>query len=227
MKYLRFALFILIIAAIIVFYKSNANNYLDIQYLQQKVSDYQSAFHQHPIKVVLIFFLAYVIIVGLSIPGAIVLTLFAGPVFGVYKGAIVVIFANVIGATIAFLISRFLFRDFVQKKFQGQYNIISYKIAREGAIYLLSLRLIPISPFVVINLIMGLTKMSTWKYILITLIGISPGTFIYVVLGNKMQNIKSLSNVFSPSIMMSLFLLGILPFIGRLLIKTFHNSKTS
>lgn len=215
MKVFKIFLFITIILIIFSFYFFGGQKFLDLHFLQQKLSYLHSLYLQRPVYVITVFFTFYIILTGLSIPGAIVLTLMAGALFGTWPGAIIVTLANAVGATIAFILSRFLFRDFVEKKFRNRFIKFTKKLNEEGNLYLLTLRLIPITPFVVVNLVMGLTKIKIWSFIWITLLGIFPGTFIYVYAGKKFSEISTISHILSPSIIISLIFLGMMPFVAR------------
>ena len=160
----------------------------------------------------------------MSIPGATVLTIAAGAFFGLGIGLVLVSFASTIGATLAFLVSRFLFRDWVEEKFGNRLRPINEGLKREGSFYLFSLRLIPIFPFFIINLVMGLTPLKTWTFYWVSQLGMLPGTIVYVNAGTQLAQVDSLSEVASPSLLISFALIGILPLFSKWLV-TFLKSR--
>lgn len=139
------------------------------------------------------------------------MTLVGGMLFGVLWGTLIVSFASTIGATLAFLASRFLFRDFVQKKFGNKLKAVNEGIQKEGKFYLFTLRLIPAFPFFVINMVMGLTSIKVLTYFVVSQIGMLPGTIVYVNAGTQLSKLENLSGIVSPSLLLSFVLLGILP----------------
>ena len=150
-----------------------------------------------------IYFAAYVAITAFSIPGAAVVTLLGAALFGFWTSLLLVSFASTLGATLAFLSSRFLLRDWVQGKFGDKLNAINQGVERDGAFYLFSLRLIPVFPFFLINLLMGLTPISTARFYLVSQIGMLPGTAVYLNAGTQLAQIESLSGIVSPSVLAS------------------------
>ena len=155
---------------------------LSFEQLAKQEADLREQFNNSPWLVLAIAFLIYVTVTGLSIPGATVLSLSFAWFFGFWKALILISFASTLGATIAFLLSRFLFRDAIQSKFRDRLEAINENLEREGAFYLFTLRLIPAIPFFVINAVMGLTPMKTWTYWWVSQLGMLPGTIVYVCL---------------------------------------------
>jgi len=166
---------------------------------------------QAPLKTGLLFLVIYVAVTALSLPGATLMTLVAGGVFGLLGGMILVSLASTIGATLAMLVSRFIFRDIIQTKFARQLSMINEGMAKEGAFYLFTLRLVPVVPFFVINLAMGVTHISTRVFFLVSQIGMLAGTLVYVNAGTRIAEIDSLTGILSPAIVLSFLLLGIFP----------------
>jgi uncharacterized membrane protein YdjX (TVP38/TMEM64 family) len=160
---------------------------------------------------VVIAFLVYVAVTALSLPGAAVLTLAGGGLFGFLVGLVVVSFASSIGATLACLVSRFLLREWVQNKFGDKLHSINKGIEEEGAFYLFSLRLVPIFPFFVINLVMGLTSMRLVTFYWVSQLGMLAGTMVYVNAGKELAKIESLSGILSPGLIISFVILGLFP----------------
>ena len=172
------------------------------------------------------YFFAYIAITAFSIPGATVVTLLGAALFGFWTSIILVSFASTLGATLAFLSSRFLLRDWVQRKFGDKLSAINQGVENDGSFYLLSLRLIPIFPFFLINLLMGLTPLSTARFYLASQIGMLPGTVVYLNAGTQLAQIESLSGIVSPSVLASFALLGLFPIGAKWLINKFkHASK--
>lgn len=187
-----------------------------------------SAFiEQNFVLAALSYFFAYVAIAAFSIPGAAVVTLLGAALFGFWSSLLLVSFASTLGATIAFLSSRFLLRDWVQSKFGDKLNSINQGVAKDGAFYLFSLRLIPVFPFFLINLLMGLTPISTARFYLVSQIGMLPGTAVYLNAGTQLAQIDSLSGIVSPSVLISFALLGLFPIVAKWLMAKFKRSPQS
>lgn len=162
-----------------------------------------------------IYFFAYIAITAFSIPGAAVVTLLGAALFGFWTSLVLVSFASTIGATLAFLSSRFFLRDWVQKKFASKLKTINKGVSKDGAFYLLSLRLIPVFPFFLINLLMGLTPIKASKFYLVSQLGMLPGTAVYLNAGTQLANIDSLAGIVSPTVLASFALLGLFPIITK------------
>ena len=161
------------------------------------------------------FFLVYVVVTALSLPGAALMTLVAGAIFGLVIGTVVVSFASSIGATLAFLASRFLLRDWVQAKFGARLSGINAGVAREGGFYLFTLRLIPVLPFFAINLLMGLTPIRTLTFYLVSQAGMLAGTLVYVNAGTQLAQITSLKGILHPGLLGAFVLLGVFPLVAK------------
>src|SRR6266567_1239075 len=161
------------------------------------------------------FFAVYVLITGASLPGAAILTLAAGALFGLLWGVVLVSFASAIGATIAFLLARYVLRDFVRARFEKQIVAVDAGMQKDGAFYLLALRLVPIFPFVLINLAVGLTAIPVTTFYWVSQLGMLPGTIIYINAGTQLAQIKTLSDVASPALLGSFALLGIFPLLAK------------
>ncbi|MDA9555992.1 TVP38/TMEM64 family protein [Vibrio sp.] len=161
------------------------------------------------------FFVVYVVITAFSIPGAAVATLLSGALFGFWTGLVLASFASTAGATIAFLSSRYLLRDWVQNKFGDKLSSFNQGVEKDGAFYLFSLRLIPAFPFFLINLLMGLTPLSTMKFYLVSQVGMLAGTAVFVNAGTQLAQIDTLSGILSPGVLVSFVLLGIFPIVVK------------
>jgi uncharacterized membrane protein YdjX (TVP38/TMEM64 family) len=193
------------------FYYFNLGQYLNLDYLKSQQDSFRAAFQTNPMPWLLGYFALYVICTAASLPGATILTLAAGALFGFTWGLILVSFASTMGATLAFLSARFLFRDAIQAKFQDKLSAINRGIQEDGAFYLLTLRLVPAFPFFVINLVMGLTPIRTLTYYWVSQLGMLPGTAVYVNAGTQLAQITSLKGLLSPTLIVSFALLGLMP----------------
>lgn len=198
-----------------IFFIYDWDDYLTLDALKAQQAEILSFYANRPLFTLLVYAIIYILVTGLSLPGAAILTLAGGALFGLLWGTVIVSFASSIGATVAFLAARFVFRDSVERKFGNYLQKIDEGIAKDGAYYLFTLRLIPIIPFFGINLVMGLTTMKTSTYYWISQIGMLPGTLVYVNAGTQLAQIKSLSDITSPFLIFSFLLLGIFPWIAK------------
>lgn len=203
-------------------FKSGYLNQINFTQLKLHQTELHHFYTENPLKMLLIYFFVYVLCTAFSLPGATILTLGAGGIFGFTKGTILVSFGSTIGATIAFLITRYLFREGIQKKFHQQLKVINSGIEKEGGFYLFSLRLIPIFPFFLINMVMGLTKMSVWTFAFVSQAGMILGTMIYVNAGTQLAQIENTGGILSLPLLSSLFLLGLLPLFTKKLVSFFR-----
>ncbi len=216
---------VLLLAGISAFFALDLGRYLSLAFLKQSQSSFQAVFEQRPVGVTLVFFAVYVAVTGLSLPGAVIMTLAAGAGFGLVLGTIVVSFASTLGATLAMLAARYLLRDSIQARFGKRLDEINQGIHKEGAFYLFSLRLIPVVPFFVLNLLMGLTQIRTWTYFWVSQLGMLAGTVVYVNAGTQIAKIDSLQSIASPALIGSFVLLGLLPLIVNKLLQFFRRRK--
>ena len=184
MKSSRLLLLLLIIFAIGAFFYFDLQQFLTLDMLKSKQAELLDTWSTHPVRVTAIFGLIYIAVTGLSLPGAVILTLAGGAIFGLLWGTIIVSFASTIGATLAFLAARFLFRDSVMNRFGDRLTAINQGIAKEGAFYLFTLRLVPLFPFFIINLVMGLTTIKTTTFYWVSQLGMLAGTIVYVYAGD-------------------------------------------
>ena len=164
------------------------------------------------------FFLGYVLVTALSIPGAAIMTLAAGGMFGLGLGLVIVSFASTIGATLAMLVSRYLLRDQVQRRFQRQMAAINAGIEKDGAFYLFTLRLVPVFPFFAVNLLMGMTRIGVPVYFIVSQLGMLAGTIVYVNAGTQLAQVETLGDIVSPTLLGSFVLLGLFPLIAKKLV---------
>jgi len=204
-----------IIAVIALFFALGGQHYLTLETLKTQQAYFADYRDQHRNLAIVLYSLIYIVATGLSIPGAAVLTLAGGALFGLLWGSVIVSFASTIGATLAFLSARYLFRDQIAARFGRQLKTIDAGIARDGPFYLFTLRLLPIFPFFAINVLMGLSKIKTQTFYWYSQIGMLPGTLVYVNAGTQLGKLDSLADVLSPSVLFSLVLLGIFPLIAK------------
>ena len=211
----RIALLVLLAAAIAAYFWFDLGQYLSLDAFKAQQAQIVAAKDANPLLYIGGFFVIYVIVTALSLPGAAIMSLVAGALFGVVTGTIIVSFASSIGATLAFLSARFLLRDWVQTKFGERLKAIYDGIARDGAMYLFTIRLIPLFPFFVVNLLMGLTRIKTRTYYWVSQIGMLPATVVFVNAGTQISKIDSTAGLLSPTLIGSFVLLGIFPWIAR------------
>jgi len=218
MKDSKLWLVLLLLPFVAAFFYFDLGQYLSLDYLKQQHQAITQFYADNTVLTIAVFFIMYVVITALSLPGAVVLTLAAGAIFGFWIGLVLVSFASTAGATLAFIFSRFLFRESVQNRFGSHLGAINRGIEEEGALYLFTLRLIPAVPFFIVNLLMGLTPIKTGVYALVSQIGMLPGTAVFVNAGNQLAKIDSLGDILSPSMIAALALLGLFPIVAKKLI---------
>jgi len=199
--------------------------YLTLEYAQSQLSNIQDYKNENFAQTAVIYFIGYVIATGLSIPGAIIITLLGGAIFGLFWGTLLVSFASSIGATLAFLASRVLLRDWVQRRFGDYLAPLNKGIEKDGSFYLFSIRMVPLFPFFVVNLLLGLTAIRTTSFYLASQAGMLIGTAVYVNAGSELSQISSLSGLVSPPVLGSLVLLGVFPLIAKLILNSIQRNK--
>ncbi len=207
------------VAAVIAFFLLDLGHYFTLEYLKSQRDVVDAYFGTHPWQVAGIYFLIYVAVTGLSLPGAAIMTLAGGAIFGLLWGTVLVSFASSIGATLAFLVSRFLLRDWVQGRFGESLRTVNREVERDGVFYLFTLRLVPAFPFFVINLVMGLTPMRTRTFYWVSQLGMLLGTIVYVNAGMQLGRIESTAGLLSPGLWLSFVLLGLFPLIARKILR--------
>ncbi len=217
---------IAIIAVLLVlFFYFGLDDYFTLANLKSRQEAILTYKATHPVLSIACYGIVYIAITGLSLPGATILTLAGGALFGLLWGTVIVSFASSIGATLAFLAARFLFRDNIESQFAGRLKTVNDGIAKDGAYYLFTLRLVPLFPFFAINLVMGLTAMKTSTFYWVSQIGMLAGTLVYVNAGTQLATIKSLSDITSPVLVASFVLLGIFPLIAKKIVGQFTYDK--
>lgn len=211
----RWLLLILIAAAVGAFFLFDLGGYLTLESLKARQAELVEFRNNHPLLLAAGYFLIYILVTALSLPGATLMTLAGGAVFGLGWGLLLVSFASSIGATLAFLVARYLLRDWVQHRFGERIRLINAGVERDGAFYLFSLRLVPVFPFFVINLVMALTPLKTWTFYWVSQAGMLAGTVVYVNAGTQLAQIDRLRDVLSPELLGSFALLGLFPLVTR------------
>jgi pyruvate/2-oxoglutarate dehydrogenase complex dihydrolipoamide dehydrogenase (E3) component/uncharacterized membrane protein YdjX (TVP38/TMEM64 family) len=214
-----------IITAGIAFFVFDFGRFFSLAYIKQSQQTFSELFNARPVSITAVFFAIYVAICALSLPGAAIMTLGAGAIFGLVVGTIIVSFASTLGATCAMLISRYVLRDSMDKRFGAKLAELNKGIEKEGAFYLFTLRLLPLLPFFVLNVLMGLTKMKTWTYMWVSQLGMLAGTVAYVNAGTEIAKIDSLRSILSPGLIGSFVLLGLFPLLMKKVIDFFKKRK--
>ncbi len=225
-RYIRWlALAALAVLAVLLYRHYGLGQLLTLESLKNQQQSLQAYYRARPVVVLAAFFVGYVIATALSVPGATILTLAAGAMFGLPVGLVVVSFASSIGALLAFLGARYLLRDTIQARFGKQLGPLNEGMQRDGAFYLLTLRLVPVFPFFLVNLLAGLTNIPATRFYWVSQLGMLAGTVVYVNAGVQLAGIRSLSDVFSPSLLLSFALLGVLPLIGKGIVNALRRRK--
>lgn len=215
----KIGLFSLIAVLIAAFFIFDLQQYLTLDTLKSQQQGIEAYRNEHPALAMIIYALIYITVTGLSLPGAAILTLAGGAVFGLFWGTVIVSFASTIGATLAFLAARFLFRDAVKSRFGARLQTIDEGVNQDGAFYLFTLRLVPVFPFFIINLAMGLTALRVWTFYWVSQVGMLAGTIVYVNAGTQLAKIDSLSGILSPALLGSFILLGLFPLLAKKIVE--------
>jgi pyruvate/2-oxoglutarate dehydrogenase complex dihydrolipoamide dehydrogenase (E3) component/uncharacterized membrane protein YdjX (TVP38/TMEM64 family) len=221
----RLILIAVIAAAIVAFIALDLGRFLSLAYLQEQRGALIAWRDAQPLAATLGFFAVYVLVTALSLPGAAILTLAGGAIFGLWWGVLIVSFASTIGATGAFLVARYLARDAIQARYGERLKAINQGIEKEGAFYLFTLRLVPIFPFFLINLLLGLTRMRATTFFWVSQLGMFPGTLVYVNAGTQLAELQSLGGILSPGLIGAFVLLGVFPLIAKKLVDALKARK--
>ncbi|WP_076420945.1 bifunctional TVP38/TMEM64 family protein/FAD-dependent oxidoreductase [Colwellia sp. UCD-KL20] len=221
----KLLLLVIAVVAVALFFHFNLHQLLTLEGLKNSMDQFSQWREQSPVLVIGGFFLLYVLVTALSLPGATILTLAAGALFGLAEGLLLASFASTIGATLAFLVSRYLLRDSIKQKFPERLAAIDKGVEKEGAFYLFTLRLVPVFPFFLINLLMGVTSIKSWTYYWVSQVGMLAGTFVFVNAGTQLAQIESLSGILSFNLILSFALLGIFPLIAKGIINVFKKRR--
>jgi uncharacterized membrane protein YdjX (TVP38/TMEM64 family) len=219
---------IAILASLIgAFFYFGLHEVFNLQYLQEKRGSLIDLYNKSPFLIIGAFFLVYVAFTALSLPAATILTLGAGAIFGFWVGLLLVSFASSIGATLAFLMVRYVLRDSIEAKFSKQLTAINQGVNREGWLYLFSVRLVPVFPFFMINSVFALTQIKTFTFYWASQIGMLAGTAVFVNAGTQLSTISSVGDIASPKIIGSFLVLAIFPFIAKFVMSKIRNNQTA
>ena len=214
-KLFKIIVLIVLITFISLFFALDFNQYADLTFIKDKQLIIEDFYEKKPITALMIFAFSYFLVTALSLPAAVVLTLLGGALFGFSIALVMISFVSTLGATIAFLIARFLARDYVQLYFKKQLLSINNGFEKEGAFYLFALRLVPIFPFFIINIVMSLLPIKTWTFYWVSQMGMLPGTAVFVYAGTQLAQINEISDITSPSLIFAFTLLGLFPLITK------------
>ena len=214
-----------IIALIAAFFFFDLSRYFSLEYFKAQQAAINDFYTTNPLATAAIYFAIYVAVAGLSLPGAVPMTLVGGAIFGLLWGTVIISFASTLGATLAFLAARFVLRDSIQSRFGDKLAAINTGIAKDGPFYLFTLRLVPAFPFFVINLVMGLTPLRTWTFYWVSPLGMLAGTIVYVNAGTEIAKIESLRGILSPGLIISFTLLGVFPLIAKWIVNSIKARK--
>jgi uncharacterized membrane protein YdjX (TVP38/TMEM64 family) len=223
----KIAIIFIIVLFIIAFQLFDLGRYLTLSYIKESQAKFEVLYAEHPAMVIASYMILYILATSFSLPGAAVLTLAGGALFGILTGTVIVSFASTIGATIACFLSRFLLRDWIQGRFADRIQKVNEGIAKEGTFYLFTLRLIPVFPFWMINVLMGLTTMPLFKFYWVSQVGMLPGTLVYVNAGKELARIDSPGGILSPGLLFSFALIGIFPLTVKKLIGWYRVKKAA
>ena len=219
-----------IVVLVALFFVLDLGRYLNLEFFQEQRSAVVDLYVENTLFAIVAFLAIYIAMAALSLPGAAIMTLAAGAVFGLPVGLVLVSFASTIGATLACLLARYLLRDAVQNRFGKYLGRINEGVEKDGAFYLFAMRLVPAIPFFVINLVMALTPIRLWTFYWVSQVGMLAGTAVYVNAGKEIGQLESLSGILSPTLVISFVLLGVFPFIAKkalnLISKRFGKGET-
>jgi uncharacterized membrane protein YdjX (TVP38/TMEM64 family) len=218
-------LILVLLGAIVAYFVFDLGQILSLDTFKASQADIVAAKDANPVLYIAGFFILYVAVTGLSIPGAAIMTLIAGALFGVLVGTIIVSFASTMGATLAFLSARFVLRDWVQSKFGERLRAIDEGLEKDGAFYLFTLRLIPVFPFFVINLVMGLTRIKTPTFFWVSQLGMLPATIVFVNAGTQISRIESTAGLLSPALIASFVALALFPWAAKAIVALVKRSR--
>jgi uncharacterized membrane protein YdjX (TVP38/TMEM64 family) len=221
----KLGLIVFVAALVAAFFFFDLERFLSVAAIKQHQAGLAALYARRPLAVIGIFFAVYAAVTALSLPGAAILTLAAGAIFGLVAGTAVASFASSAGATLAFLSSRYLLREAVQRRFGARLLAVNAGIERDGAFYLFTLRLVPLFPFFIVNLVMGLTSLKTRTFYLVSQIGMLAGTLVFVNAGAQLSRLDSLRGILSPVLLGSFLLLGLFPLVVRKAVDAVHRRR--
>ncbi|WP_217533491.1 TVP38/TMEM64 family protein [Vibrio metschnikovii] len=207
------------------FFALDLNQLLTLDGIQRHLAQFEQWRTDAPLLVGMLFLAIYVLVTALSLPGAAVMTLAAGALFGLWWGTLIVSFASTIGATCAFLVARYLLKETVQRRFGERLQALNHGVEKDGAFYLFTLRLVPLFPFFLINILMGLTTLRAVTFYWVSQVGMLAGTLVYVNAGTQLAQLESLGGILSPAILFSFALLGIFPLVAKKVVEKINQRR--
>jgi pyruvate/2-oxoglutarate dehydrogenase complex dihydrolipoamide dehydrogenase (E3) component/uncharacterized membrane protein YdjX (TVP38/TMEM64 family) len=221
----KIVILLAVITVVMAFFALDLGRFFSLAYIKQSQQSFAALYDARPVFITAVFFVIYVVITALSLPGAAIMTLAAGASFGLVWGTLVVSFASTLGATLAMLLARYVLGESVESRFGNRLADINKGIEKEGAFYLFTLRLLPVVPFFALNLLMGLTKMKAWTFFWVSQLGMFAGTVAYVYAGTEIAKIDSLRSILSPGLIGAFVLLGIFPLVVKKLLDGYKKRK--
>ena len=224
-KNLRYIIIFFILILISIFFFSDLKNFFTLGYVKENLINIRLLFKENVLLFSLIFSLIYIMSSALSLPFATLLTLLSGYIFGLTLGTFIVSLCSTVGASIAFLTSKFLFYDFIQKKYKKQLVTINKEFINEGIFYIFALRLVPVFPFFVVNIVTSLLPIKLSTFFWVSMLGMFPATLVYVNAGNELSKINSFSDILSFQVLISFSLIGILPLTIKFLLNKIRRKK--
>ncbi|QTR50950.1 FAD-dependent oxidoreductase [Candidatus Thiothrix anitrata] len=214
-----------LLSAVAAFFIFDLQQYFSLDYIKAQQAAFAAHYAANTVSTLLIFFVIYLAVTALSLPGAAIMTVLAGALFGLVTGVIMVSFASTLGATLAFLVSRYVLRDSLRARYPDKLQAINAGIAKEGALYLFALRLVPLFPFFLINLLMGITNFRTRTFYWVSQLGMLAGTIVYVYAGTQLAQLDSLAGILSPGIIVAFVLLGTFPLVAKKIMDRIRANK--
>jgi pyruvate/2-oxoglutarate dehydrogenase complex dihydrolipoamide dehydrogenase (E3) component/uncharacterized membrane protein YdjX (TVP38/TMEM64 family) len=221
----RWTVLAIVAALVAAYFFFDLGQYFNLAYFKARQAEVIALYESHRALTIGAFFIIYIAVTGLSLPGATILTLVAGAIFGLLWGVVIVSFASSLGATLAMIVARFVLRDAVQSRYGDRLKAINEGFRKEGAFYLFAMRLVPAIPFFIINLVMGLTPIRAWTFYWVSQLGMLAGTIVYVNAGTQLAKIESAAGILSPQLIGAFLLLAIFPFIARSLLNMLKARK--
>ena len=214
-SYFKIILALVALALIGAFFAYDLGQYLTLEFLKSKQTEFTQYYAQNQFSVILGFFIIYVVFIALSLPAASIFTLLGGAIFGFSTGLLIVSFASSVGAFLAFLFARYLFGSYVQEKYADTLKKIYDGFKKEGNFYLFALRLVPLFPFFAVNILMAVVPIKPWSFYWVSQLGMLPGTAVFVYAGTQLATIDSLSSIASPQLLLAFALLGLFPILSK------------
>ena len=222
----RLAFLVVFLVAVAAFFAFGGHEALSFQNVKARYHDLEAIYQAHPLWTMVAFFALYIALATTSLPGGAVLTMIAGALFGLFLGTVLVSFASTLGAVFAMLLSRYVLRDWVERRFGARLRRLNEGVEREGALYLFMLRLVPAIPFFLVNVGMGLTRLGTWRYYWVSQLGMLPGSVLFANAGTKLAEMNSPDDVLTPGVIGAFVLLAIVPITVKKIVERVRKKRT-